>query len=188
MSEIIIRRTDGSEIARGEYPSLLAAAQVHRANLMGADLVGANLRGADLVRADLMGADLVGADLVGADLVGANLRGADLMGANLRGANLMGADLGGADLMGANLRGAYLMGAMDLAASHDCAAEILRCAAKNDEQERWAAWPLLRRDWCWNVWLKKLVEAPDEIQTWVRSTLCVDPAWGFREKFEEAKS
>ena len=53
--------------------------------------------------ADLGRADLVDANLVGADLGRANLIGADLVGANLRGANLVGADLRRADLRGADI-------------------------------------------------------------------------------------
>lgn len=58
-------------------------------------------RGADLHSADLCGANLCGADLYGADLCDANLRGADL-----RGANLCDADLRGADLR--DVKGCYL--------------------------------------------------------------------------------
>ncbi|EJJ4071309.1 pentapeptide repeat-containing protein [Salmonella enterica] len=96
-------------------------ANLHDANLHGADLYGANLRDANLRDADLYGADLYGAnlrdaDLYGADLYGANLRDAnlrdaDLYGANLHDANLHGANLYGANLRGANLRDADLSGA-----------------------------------------------------------------------------
>ncbi|ECD1675972.1 pentapeptide repeat-containing protein [Salmonella enterica subsp. enterica serovar Herston] len=74
-----------------------------RANLHDADLLGADLRGANLFGADLRCADLYGANLFGADLRCANLYGADLRGANLRGADLYGANLFGANLFGANL-------------------------------------------------------------------------------------
>jgi len=77
------------------YP-IAAFANLHGANLRGADLSGANLRGANLRGADLSGANLRGANLRGADLSGANLRGADMHRANLRGANLRGANLSGA--------------------------------------------------------------------------------------------
>jgi uncharacterized protein YjbI with pentapeptide repeats len=69
-------------------------ADLIRANLSGADLIGANLREANLIRANL-----IGANLREADLIRANLSGADLIRANLR-----EADLSGADLIGANLR------------------------------------------------------------------------------------
>lgn len=59
-------------------------------------------------RADLSRADLHGAVLIGADLRGTDLRGADLSGADLRGAGLSGADLRGAVLIGADLRFAML--------------------------------------------------------------------------------
>ena len=81
------------------------------ANLHRADLSGANLRDADLSDADLSDANLRGADLRGADLRDADLRGADLRGADLRDANLSGADLRGADLRDADLRGANLIDA-----------------------------------------------------------------------------
>jgi len=89
----------------------LCGADLYEADLCGADLYGANLYGADLRGADLHEADLCGANLYGADLRGADLRGADLYGADLHGANLYGADLHGADLHGANLYGANLCGA-----------------------------------------------------------------------------
>ena len=60
------------------------------------------------------GADLHYADLRGANLRGANLSDADLSGANLRGANLSGADLSYANLRDANLRGATLSGAINI--------------------------------------------------------------------------
>ena len=96
--------------SEGKRPSA-PGADLHGANLYGADLRGADLDGANLHGADLDGANLRGANLHGADLDGANLRGANLDGANLRGANLRGANLRGANLRGANLDGAYLHGA-----------------------------------------------------------------------------
>ena len=48
------------------------------ADLRKADLIGANLRGACLIAADLREADLSGTDFIGADLRDADLRGADL--------------------------------------------------------------------------------------------------------------
>jgi len=84
----------------------LRDADLRGADLHDADLSGANLRGADLHDANLRGANLRGADLRGAYLRGANLSGANLRDADLRGANLSGTDLRGADLRGANLSGA----------------------------------------------------------------------------------
>ncbi|MBE5898231.1 MAG: pentapeptide repeat-containing protein [Lachnospiraceae bacterium] len=84
------------------------------ANLRWANLHDADLRWANLCGANLHDADLYGADLYGADLRWANLRGADLRDANLNDAYLYGADLYGADLRGANLYGADLRGAKNL--------------------------------------------------------------------------
>jgi uncharacterized protein YjbI with pentapeptide repeats len=79
-----------------------AGADLHEANLS-----GANLRGANLFIANLDGTDLRGANLIEADLRGtrgkANLSGADLSLANLTGADLTGADLHEANLLGATL-------------------------------------------------------------------------------------
>ena len=61
-------------------------ANLHEADLRGADLREAGLSWADLREADLREANLRWADLSGADLSGANLRGADLSGAHLSGA------------------------------------------------------------------------------------------------------
>ena len=74
-----------------------------RAELYRANLAGANLMGADLTRADLYGANLAGANLMGADLTRANLTRADLAGADLAGANLTGTDLTDANLYRADL-------------------------------------------------------------------------------------
>ena len=65
-------------------------------------------------RANLHEADLRGADLREADLSEADLRWADLREADLSGANLRWADLSGADLSGANLSGAHLSGAQGI--------------------------------------------------------------------------
>lgn len=81
------------------------------ADLHAADLTGANLSGADLHAADLIGANLSGADLGHADLCYANLSGADLHGANLLSANLLSANLFGVDLSSANLTSADLTSA-----------------------------------------------------------------------------
>ena len=86
-------------------------AELHGADLSGADLSYANLCGADLRDADLSYADLCDANLRDADLCNADLRSANLCDADLRGANLYGADLRSTDLRGANLRdakGCYL--------------------------------------------------------------------------------
>jgi hypothetical protein len=72
-----------------------------RANLHRADLDGANLRRADLRWADLDGANLCRASLYQANLLSANLRGANLCRASLYQANLRSADLDGANLHGA---------------------------------------------------------------------------------------
>ena len=66
------------------------------------------------VRADLHGADLRGADLYIARLMDSDLSKADLRGANLCGANLVEAELHGADLSGANIFVAELYGAKNL--------------------------------------------------------------------------
>ena len=89
-------------------------ANLHNANLSGADLRGADFHGANLHNADLSSANLRGADFHGANLHNANLSGADFYGANLLNANLRGADLHNADLSGANLRGADLRSAKNV--------------------------------------------------------------------------
>ena len=91
-------------------------ADLHCANLQGANLrdtnlQSANLQGANLRDTNLQGADLRGANLQDANLQGANLHCAALHGANLHCANLRGADLHSANLQGANLWGADLQGA-----------------------------------------------------------------------------
>ena len=77
------------EIKRGAYP--------RGANLVGhldyQTLQARFLEYEIKPRADLRRADLGGADLIGADLREANLVGADLIGANLREADFYGADL-----------------------------------------------------------------------------------------------
>lgn len=67
-----------------------------------------DLRGANLIRAQLSRAVLMGAQLSEADLRGANLSKAHLLRADLRGANLQKANLQGAKLIQANLSGANL--------------------------------------------------------------------------------
>ena len=91
----------------------LHCANLHGANLPGADLQcanlhGANLHGADLHCANLHGANLHGADLRNANLWSANLQCANLPGADLRNANLWSADLRNANLWSANLHGAII--------------------------------------------------------------------------------
>ena len=89
-------------------------ADLSRAHLEGAELVGVNLRFADFHDANLKAADLLLADLRDACLMRSNLEEACLVGANLEGANLEGADLESAmglvprQLAGANLRAASL--------------------------------------------------------------------------------
>jgi uncharacterized protein YjbI with pentapeptide repeats len=89
-------------------------ADLSRAELEGAELVGVNLRFADFHDANLKAADLLLADLRDACLMRANLEESCLVGANLEGANLESADLETAmglvprQLAGANLRAASL--------------------------------------------------------------------------------
>ena len=88
-----------------------AKANLHGADLYGADLRSANLHGANLYGANLYSADLRSANLYSANLHGANLYSADLRSADLYGANLRSANLRSADLYGANLRSANLYSA-----------------------------------------------------------------------------
>ncbi len=62
----------------------------------------------DLVEAGLQLANLYRANLQGATLMGANLQATNLWGANLKDATLLGATLWATDLRGADLRGANL--------------------------------------------------------------------------------
>jgi uncharacterized protein YjbI with pentapeptide repeats len=94
----------------------LSRANLHKAELSGADLSGTNLSRANLHKAELSGADLSGADLSRANLhkanlAKANLRGTDLEAANLYGADLVEANLSEAKLDGTNLAQADLSGA-----------------------------------------------------------------------------
>ena len=77
-------------------------------NLSGADLARADLRGAYLLGADLRRAILSGANLARAKLGQANFDGADLTTANLSKANLAWASLQRAVLVGTDLTGADL--------------------------------------------------------------------------------
>ncbi len=88
---------------------------------------------ANLGRANLQEADLIGANLQEADLIGANLQEADLRGANLEGADLRGAKLQGAYLGWANLQEAYLGGAEGLTASQVMAAYNWELAFYSDD-------------------------------------------------------
>ena len=104
----------------------LPAADLYRANAVGAFLIKANLAGANLQSADLeladlryaklqqsnlLGVNLAQADLRGSNLEGADLREAALLFANLQSANLQRVDLRGAFLNNADLRTAKLAGA-----------------------------------------------------------------------------
>lgn len=100
----------------GGERAVLIRADLHLADLHGANLFQADLHGANLCKANLRGAnlyqtDLREANLCEASLLGADLRGADLRRANLNGVNLFQADLRGADLRGTDLRGVDLRGA-----------------------------------------------------------------------------
>ena len=81
------------------------------ADLRDANLAGAKLGGANLSQADLRGAQLVGADFQGTNLSGADLRDLDFGGITLRGADLSNARLNGANLRGVNLTDVKLEGA-----------------------------------------------------------------------------
>jgi hypothetical protein len=84
----------------------LSGANLYRADLSQANLLGSNLASANLFRASLFEANLVSTILRGADL-----GRADLQRANLAGANLVGANLKGAFLSRANLEQALIVGA-----------------------------------------------------------------------------
>jgi uncharacterized protein YjbI with pentapeptide repeats len=103
----------------------LSGANLGLAGLSRADLRKSNLREANLnktrLRANLHGANLWGANLIEADLRRANLRGANLSKADLEKANLVGADLNETNLSGAilkeaDLRETYLVDAILLRA------------------------------------------------------------------------
>lgn len=89
----------------------LRRAIMQEANLQGAILREAILREANLQRANLQGVDLRVANLQDANLQEANLQGANLEEADLRDANLQGANLQGANLLCADLRDVDLRGA-----------------------------------------------------------------------------
>lgn len=90
--------------------TLLAGADLRKANLVKADMRGALLGCAKLDNADFGSANLSGADLRSASLRGTELGRADLTNANMGCTNLTGANLSNAMLAGANLDGANLSG------------------------------------------------------------------------------
>ena len=99
---------------------------LHKAVLMGIDLVRANMAGAELSGADLSSANLNevnlhGADLSGADLYNADLTGADLSKANLFKANLSNTRFWHANLEDSNLTEANLAGSDMMKANLACA-------------------------------------------------------------------
>ena len=112
-------RRDHPEITKLDLSSIdfsfvnLRLANLHEADLDGAnlrntDLNGANLSRADLHRANLSGADLSGAHLNRANLSNADLRDTDLSWADLSGVHLYGTNLHTTNLSRADLSGAYL--------------------------------------------------------------------------------
>ena len=113
-------RTDGTvvdpilSVGYGVHPyagiDLAPGADLHGANLQGAQLYLAALADTNLTGANLRGADLVDADLTNATLAGADLRDADLTVARFAGADLTGATLGGDNGFGARLSDANLTG------------------------------------------------------------------------------
>jgi hypothetical protein len=90
------------------YRANLHGVNLHDANLCGTNLHDANLYGANLHDANLCGTTLHDANLYGANLHGVNLYRANLHGTNLHDANLCGANLHDANLCGANLHGVSL--------------------------------------------------------------------------------
>jgi uncharacterized protein YjbI with pentapeptide repeats len=85
----------------------LAAIDVAKQVLIGADFHGADLRGATFNLTNLREADFSGADLRLASLFGAKLQEANLRGADLREATLDSAILNGTDLREAWLENAF---------------------------------------------------------------------------------
>ena len=85
-------------------------ADFSRANLHVADLSGANLSKTNLYCAYLSGANLFNANLSFANLLGANLSEADLSGVDLTRASLSFANLRGADLRVATAKGCWIKG------------------------------------------------------------------------------
>ena len=93
------------------YCTDLRGANLHGANLYCTDLRGANLYGADLSDTDLRGANLCSAKMMGANLCSADLRGAKMMDADIRDTNMIDTNIIGADLRGANMIDADMRGA-----------------------------------------------------------------------------
>lgn len=89
--------------------SWLKRAELEKARLEGAILIGTCLPGAFLAEVKLQKADLSAVQLQGAHLSDAQLQEAHLWGAQLQGATLSGADLQGAKLFKAELQGTYLV-------------------------------------------------------------------------------
>ena len=85
----------------------LAAVDVAKQVLIGADYHGQDLRGATFNLTNLRDADLSGADLQGASLFGAKLQDANLSDTNLREATLDSAVFDGTDLRNAVLEDAF---------------------------------------------------------------------------------
>lgn len=102
------------------------------------------LRGDGGKQADLHNANLIGADLSGADLSGANLRWADLGEANISRTNLSGADICGANLSRTNLSGAKVDAAicrMDFGGWSICVyADRTSIGCRTHSNECWLAW------------------------------------------------
>jgi uncharacterized protein YjbI with pentapeptide repeats len=90
----------------------LAVADLSRARLRRARLVGADLRWSSMAETDLEGAVLVHATLDDVDLRYSSLCRVNMKSASLQRANFEGARLDLADLSGANLEGAQLEGAV----------------------------------------------------------------------------
>ena len=102
--------------------SWLNGADLRKARLKKAILVGVNLQKAGLYSAQMQGAILVRAQMQGAELAGtqmqkAKLRGAQMQGAILEEAQMQKAKLRGAQMQGAVLAGTHLQGAI-LAGTH----------------------------------------------------------------------
>jgi hypothetical protein len=94
--------------------SVSDSANLHDANLSGADLSGQILLHTNLSGANLSGANLTGATLIHTDLSGANLTGAMLIHTDLSDANLSGANLSGAMLSGTVFSNVDLTGVIGL--------------------------------------------------------------------------
>ncbi len=101
----------GADLRRVDcFAADLSRARLARANLVGQVLSLADLSGADLREASLLDARLVEVRLGGADLRAAVLSRARIVDAELAGADLRGADLSYASLIRVNLAGARLGG------------------------------------------------------------------------------